>query len=465
MAQRLRRWARQSAGWFRRRRAAPAAAPQRRQAIVAATGRFPIGSHAFVYQEMLGLRDAGFDVTLFHWYREPRERLREGFDYLWEHAVQLQADWGLHEADLDYWKRARPGRLEALLARMATASGIPASELETRWELMQAYTFARMAESRGAAYVHSYFFYEQSLSAMVTAWLLGIPRGITAYADHMLDDWPLKLVALHVESADVVVATSRRIQRELIGIAGERFAPKILVKPNGIDGRPFAGPDRPQPVDGPFPLISVSRLEPKKGLLVLAEAVHLLAQRGRDVVVHVVGAADADNPTSMAYAERFVARLAELGLTDRFVLHGFQRQAGIAKLLREARVFVAPYVETATGDKDGIPTAMLEAMASGLPIVATDAGSILEVVSDGVEGLLVPQREPEPLAGAIERLIDAPALRDALGQRARQRFEREFDCRVTEKLLHERIAALLDRPQAPAAAMQPALAAHGAAGA
>jgi glycosyltransferase involved in cell wall biosynthesis len=86
---------------------------------------------------------------------------------------------------------------------------------------------------------------------------------------------------------------------------------------------------------------------------------------------------------------------------------------------------------------------MLEGLASGLPVVTTDSGSILEVVDDGIEGIVVAQRDAKGLADAFERLITDPALERRMAKAARGRFDREFDIRVTERRLHERVAALV----------------------
>jgi glycosyltransferase involved in cell wall biosynthesis len=108
-------------------------------------------------------------------------------------------------------------------------------------------------------------------------------------------------------------------------------------------------------------------------------------------------------------------------------------------------MFVAPFVETESGDKDGIPTALLEGMSSGLPAVATDAGSIREVVDEGRDGLIVPQRQPEALADAIEALLADPARRAEFGRHAAASVRRRFAADTLERLFHERVEALLRR--------------------
>ena len=130
-------------------------------------------------------------------------------------------------------------------------------------------------------------------------------------------------------------------------------------------------------------------------------------------------------------------------MAEVFVLHGLKTHGELLPLLHAADAFVAPYVEVASGDKDGVPTAMLEAMSTGLPVVATDAGSIREVLDDGVEGRVVRQRDPHAMAAALEELAREPGEAVAMGRRATQRFAREFDVAVTEGRLHERIRALL----------------------
>ena len=109
-------------------------------------------------------------------------------------------------------------------------------------------------------------------------------------------------------------------------------------------------------------------------------------------------------------------------------------------LLGIAQLFVAPFVETEEGDKDGIPTALLEGMATGLPAVATDAGSIPEVIEDGRDGVLVSQHDPVALADAIDLLLRHPERRRRLCLGVITiKVRRRFDVRISETIFHERV--------------------------
>lgn len=417
-------------------------------AVVTACWQWPIYSHTFVYQEMIGLTHMGLDVRLFHWELGETAQLHKAFGYLADHRTQLQPVWENHLRDKAHFEKTKPGRLRSFLERVAAATGRSVEDLEKEPMVLQGCTFARMAELAGADYLHSYFFYDQSFMCMQAAWLLELPRGVSCYADHMLQDYPFKLVPLQVELSDVIVATSARIKRELSQMTGGRFDDKIIVKPNGVDGArfpPVVRQDR-KPSD-PFEVVSISRIEPKKGLTHLVEAVAMLKQRGHKVKAHIVGSKDPHSKGSLEYAAEFEALIEKLGVKDEVILHGMKKQEELPPILQRCRAFVAPYVEMGSGDKDGIPTAMLEGLASGLPVVTTDSGSILEVVTTEVEGIVVPQRDSAAFAAALERLIADPALERRMAKAARDRFDREFDIRVTEVRLHERVAGLVRKRQ------------------
>jgi glycosyltransferase involved in cell wall biosynthesis len=255
----------------------------------------------------------------------------------------------------------------------------------------------------------------------------------------MLDDYALKIVPLHLEQCSLVIATSARIKGELLAIAPDVNPDRILVKPNAIDTTRFPFVARSEPASGqPFRLVCVSRIEPKKGILYLVEAVRHLIDRKIAISVHVLGGVD-DNEISRNYATAVEARVRELCVGHAIHFEGRRSGQEIRTFLQQSHLFVAPFVETENGDKDGIPTALLEAMATGLPGVATDAGSIAEVIDSGDDGIIVPQRDSKALSESIIVLLADPSRRAEMAAKAAKKIRRCFDIRECEQAFHQRI--------------------------
>jgi glycosyltransferase involved in cell wall biosynthesis len=288
---------------------------------------------------------------------------------------------------------------------------------------------------------------------LVASMLLDVPRGVSCYADHMLQDYELKMVNAHLRQCDVVVATSNRIKAELLAIEPRTPARRILVKPNAINTEHFPAVDRRARRAGqPVVLVTLCRLEPKKGLMYLVEAMRALRERGLDLKWVAIGGVDTSD-SSREYAAALERRIAQLNLTDVVRLAGKQGEKAINAAFAEADIFVAPFVETDSGDKDGVPTALLEAMASALPVIVTDAGSIAEVISDRRNGLMVPQRDTSALADAIARLASDGGLRHDLGAAGLATVRERFSVQVCEDVLHDRIRAVVDGRSAEGAGL------------
>jgi glycosyltransferase involved in cell wall biosynthesis len=422
---------------------------RRPRVIATACDVFPIYSQTFVYQELTQLAQNGFDLRFVYSKLDDKDYLQAQFATLWDQKRRLFLSPQVHEQDFAHYRRRMPSKVDRLIDLLSEASGLSRDSLLTHGNVLQAFSFTRMVEAYRPVYLHSYFFYDRSLMALIAGYLLDIPRGVSCYADHLLQDYELKLVPLHLSLCEIVVATSERIKQELLQLAPHADASRILVKPNGIDSDRFPIMERAEPAEAtPFRLITLCRIEPKKGLLDLVEAVSLLRRRGHPVEAHIVGSVDEWSQASRDYKVKLDQRITELDLWGKVHLEGRQNLDGILRFLRIAHLFVAPFVETQSGDKDGIPTALLEGMSTGLATVATTAGSITEVISDGHNGLLVPQRDAPSLANAVEGLLMDPLRRHELGKRAAESVRQRFDVRGCEQIFHERLRQVLavERP-------------------
>jgi glycosyltransferase involved in cell wall biosynthesis len=169
---------------------------------------------------------------------------------------------------------------------------------------------------------------------------------------------------------------------------------------------------------GPIRILSVGRLLEKKGLEYLIEACRLLAERGLAFQCQIVG----DGPLRNALQ----ARIDQYKLCGRVALLGALEQSQIFELYQTSDIFALPCVIAGNGDRDGIPVALMEAMACELPVVTTPVTGIPELVRDGETGLLVEERDVVGLTNALERLLADETIRKRLGEQARQRILEGF---------------------------------------
>jgi glycosyltransferase involved in cell wall biosynthesis len=118
--------------------------------------------------------------------------------------------------------------------------------------------------------------------------------------------------------------------------------------------------------------------------------------------------------------------IAAKGVGDQVVLAGPRPQEEVARMMAQSSIFVLPSIIAADGQMEGIPVALMEAMATGRPVVTTSISGIPELVEDGVSGLLVPPGDPAALAAAIRKLLDDRENAAAMGLRGREKVRREF---------------------------------------
>jgi colanic acid/amylovoran biosynthesis glycosyltransferase len=203
---------------------------------------------------------------------------------------------------------------------------------------------------------------------------------------------------------------------------------RVVVHGTGIDLRHWRFHPRRLGPGEPLRLVTVARLVEKKGIAYVLDALRRLGDAGVSASYEVVG----DGPLRSAL-ERQGERL---GLGDRVRFLGWATTDQVREALDRAHVLVAASVRARDGDEEGIPNALKEAMASGLPVVATRHGGIPELVDDGISGFLVPERDSEALADRLALLAAHPERWPALIGGGRRRVERDYDIeRLNDRLV------------------------------
>ena len=389
--------------------------------------RYPRFSETFVVNEILALEKAGVQVDIFALGPVSETHFQEAISRVRAPVHRIRHQF--HDTEL-YWQllvQARKTLPEfRRLAHLAD---------EHDWVTVgQAVLLAMQAQSKDIRHLHAHFGTQAATVARLAAAFAGIHYSFTAHAKDIFHEEvvPAEL-ATKLREAHTTVTVSeynrRHLQREF-GAAADRVT--RLYNSVDLQAFPFAtkgetaGPDR---------IAAVGRLVEKKGFGDLLTAVAELVGAGRDVHVDLVGT----GPLEATLRER----IGELGLGDVVTMHGALPQSRVREIVAAADVFAAPCVVGADGNRDGLPTVLLEALALGTPCVSTPVTGIPEIVRHEETGLLAPESDPAALGQAIARVLDDPETAAGWARAARRLLEADFDFRDHARELQGIFAAAI----------------------
>jgi glycosyltransferase involved in cell wall biosynthesis len=379
---------------------------------------YPLPSETFIFREVENAKAAGMPFRVYALYGEAAKHLSPQMRAVAPGVTRLgMAAVPRILADMAWWALRRPVETARILA------GVPFRRWsclevagENVWAMCAGFSLARRFLADGIRRIHAGWANGPATAAWVASRLSGIPFSFSARAG---DIYPPDGALAEKMRAAVAVLTNNKANIAYLADTAPEAAGKIRQIYNSLT---LAGKSRsPVHMEPPYRLLAVGRFCRTKGFDVLIDACAILSRRGFPYQLTLVGAG---MPWPTAVIRR---RIRIHGLRARVFLPGFVGHDRMGELYAASDIFVMPSVVHPTGDRDGIPNVIMEALAHGIPVVATDVCGIPEVVEDGVTGRLVRQRDPEALADAV---MDLAADRDravAMAQAGRERVGRMFD--------------------------------------
>jgi len=376
---------------------------------------FPSTSETFIANEIRGLQECGAEVTVFALRQGRSERLVDC------PVVYAHARTG-HPRESALPTRAAAA-WEAVKLEFPSLSGVGRALAETDAVVQ----FSRLLRQRAIPHLHAHFASLPTSVALLVARLEPVSVSFSAHAWDIycgLRHFPRKL-----RRSRLCITCTEANRRHLASLVGEQDRRKIVRIYHGVDLQRF--PFRPRRQASAAPrILAVGRLVEKKGFPLLLEACGRL--KGKlHFCCEIIGEGPLEGLLRTAAARR--------GAGDVMTFSGALAHRAMPQAYERADVLAVPSVIAPNGDRDGLPNVILEAMASGLPVVASRLSGIPEAVEDARTGLLCPPGDSAALADAIYRILTDSALRAACAAQARKLVEEKFDASTCGRQVFEAV--------------------------
>jgi colanic acid/amylovoran biosynthesis glycosyltransferase len=389
---------------------------------------FPALSETFILNQVSGLVALGHDVTIFA--ERPRDEPRIHPNVARDGLIGRTRYLRMPRGKIPRVLYALVPLLRVLRHRPGTVSGALSIRRYGRdaWSLRLLYWSSLMAEEPPFDVIHCHFGPVGQLAAKLRE--IGAMSGILGTVFHGVDisaytrDAPNYYYYLFPRG-DVFLPISDNWRRRLVKLGCDPA--RIEVHHMGVEPHRYHFRPRRCEPDKVLRLLTVGRLVEKKGVEYALRAVALLGELGIAARYDVVGDGE--------LRENLKALAVRLGISDRVNFRGWQDQNAVIRHMARNDVLLVPSVTTPDGDQEGIPVTLMEAMASGMLVVATNHSGIPELVKSGQSGILVPERDADGLADALANLVARPEIWSAMSRAARVRISDEFEIGVLNRAL------------------------------
>ncbi len=388
-------------------------------------------SHTFVYREVLNiLAQWGHErrILVVALEKGRRSPLHDEAKELLAHAVFVPfSSLTQYLAIYFYYLLSRPLRLAKLIDFYSLHSH------QDPWFFLRMENFhvlhpmrgimlARLLEKEDVSYIHCHGMSYPGTRALVASKLLDVPFSISTFVDFEYE-YAFKNLKEKIQAARFVVACTQFCKNAMLELSDISFDKKIHVIHHALASQ--YGSTKTscsvEPVKSTPDIFIACRLVEKKGLDYLIQACSLLKDREISHRCLIIGDGQEQ--------ERLEGLVNRLDLVEEVHFWGALSNHRIWEIVGPEDICIVPSVYCSDGERDGIPVILLEAMAHGHPVVSTYVSGIPELITDGVNGLLVPERNPEALANAIEMLIKDGKFRSRLILEGRETVRKDFNIR------------------------------------
>ena len=377
------------------------------------TGVYPLASHTFIQREIASLRSLGADIIITS-IRRPEAKEIIGPE---EEAAQAETFYVLAAAknplrllgDHLALLVKSPGRWLKALA-LALRTGRPGLK-GFIWQFFyfaEAGLLGRYLQKAGATHLHNHFADSSATVSMLTSALTGIPYSFTLHGPTELfapESWHM---AEKVAQAKLVICISHFARSQVMLFSDPAHWHKLRIVHCGVTPARYA--DTPAPSETGMKILFVGRLDPVKGLRVLMEGFEAARKEAPEITLSIIGDGE-----DRAWVEAEAAHIGGIEVL------GYRSQDFVAKTLGTSDVLVLPSFA------EGVPVALMEAMVSCRPVIATRVGGVQELVEDGVSGRVLAPGNVDALAEAFVDLARDPARRRAMGEAGRTKVMAEYD--------------------------------------
>lgn len=399
------------------------------------TMRFPVASETFVLNQVTHFIDAGYEVEIISVFPGDLVNRHAAFD---EYGLAAKTHYLLPEEKVSIVDKLNQ-RIKLVLPKVTKPSLLRSLNVRRYGAQSSKLLLPSIVANAKQTFIADVFLVHFGYAGALANKLreLGVLKGKQATvfhgADisrrHILEEHKLDYVNLFRQS-ELMLPISNLWKNKLI----EMGCPpeKIHVTRMGIEPEKFNFQPR-QAFQTPLRIVSVARLTEKKGLDVAVKASAILKQRGGQFQYTIIGNGDQDE-----MMRNFIARE---GMEDCVSMPGFKPQEEIRRALSEADIFLLPSKTAADGDMEGIPVALMEAMAVGLPVVSTFHSGIPELIENNVSGWLVEEDDPEALAETLLKLSQGEVDVAPVVAAARHKVETEFN----QHIAYGELAQILER--------------------